>query len=105
MLSSDAFVVAPGGIGTVLELMMIWQLLQVQHIHDTPLILIGPMWADLVEWARMNLLRPELPLASPQDITIPQCVGSVDEAMALLMAHHARWLQTETRSKRTGCNE
>jgi predicted Rossmann-fold nucleotide-binding protein len=27
VLTSDAFVVAPGGIGTVLELMMIWQLL------------------------------------------------------------------------------
>ena len=45
VLTSDAFVVAPGGIGTVLELMMIWQLLQVKHVHDTPLILVGKMWA------------------------------------------------------------
>ena len=30
VLASDAFVVAPGGIGTVLETMLIWQLLQVQ---------------------------------------------------------------------------
>jgi hypothetical protein len=51
VLSSDAFVVAPGGIGTVLELMMVWQLLQVRHVHDTPLILVGKMWADLVDWA------------------------------------------------------
>src|SRR5262249_33259247 len=36
VLTSDAFVVAPGGIGTVLELMMVWQLLQVKHLHDTP---------------------------------------------------------------------
>src|SRR5687767_7708825 len=49
VLTSDAFVVAPGGIGTVLELMMIWQLLQVRHVHDTPLILVGKMWADLVQ--------------------------------------------------------
>src|SRR5436190_5356655 len=27
VLTSDAFVVAPGGVGTVLELMMVWQLL------------------------------------------------------------------------------
>src|SRR5262245_58844627 len=32
VLASDAFVVVPGGIGTVLELMMIWQLLQVRHL-------------------------------------------------------------------------
>jgi predicted Rossmann-fold nucleotide-binding protein len=31
VLASDAFIVAPGGIGTVLETMMIWQLLQVRH--------------------------------------------------------------------------
>src|SRR6478672_8778414 len=56
VLASDAFVVTPGGIGTVLELMMIWQLLQVRHIHDTPLILVGKMWADLVAWAKTHLV-------------------------------------------------
>ena len=25
--------------------MMVWQLLQVKHLHDTPLILVGKMWA------------------------------------------------------------
>src|SRR5262249_43121309 len=33
VLASNAFIVAPGGIGTVLELMMVWQLLQVRHIQ------------------------------------------------------------------------
>src|SRR5215467_10456695 len=55
VLMSDAYVVAPGGIGTVLELMMIWQLLQVKHVHDTPLILVGKMWTGLVDWARTQL--------------------------------------------------
>src|SRR3974377_1380424 len=44
VLMSDAYIVSPGGIGTVLELMLIWQLLQVKHVHNTPLILVGPMW-------------------------------------------------------------
>src|SRR5262245_39693698 len=39
VLTSDAYVVTPGGIGTVLELTLIWQLLQVKHVRDTPLIL------------------------------------------------------------------
>src|SRR5204862_5730969 len=56
VLTSDAFVVTPGGIGTVLELMMIWQLLQVRHVRDIPLILVGKMWGSLVEWARTHLL-------------------------------------------------
>jgi uncharacterized protein (TIGR00730 family) len=92
VLTSDAYVVCPGGIGTVLELMLVWQLLQVKHLHDTPLILIGKMYAELVEWARAYLLKPQLPLASPEDMTIPRCVNTADEAIALLREHHARRL-------------
>jgi predicted Rossmann-fold nucleotide-binding protein len=91
VLTSDAYVVAPGGIGTVLELMLIWQLLQVKHVQDTPLILVGKMWADLVDWARTHLLTAQPPLASPEDVAIPRCVNTADEAIALIREHHARW--------------
>jgi uncharacterized protein (TIGR00730 family) len=91
VLTSDAFVVVPGGIGTVLELTMIWQLLQVKHIHDAPLILVGKMWAELVNWAKTYLLSPQLQLASPEDMTIPLCVNTADEAIALIREHHNKW--------------
>lgn len=92
VLTSDAFVVAPGGIGTVLELMMVWQLLQVRHVHDTPLILVGKMWANLVEWARTHLLAAQPPLANPADMNIPVCVNTADEAITLIREHHSQWL-------------
>jgi uncharacterized protein (TIGR00730 family) len=91
VLASDAFVVAPGGIGTVLETMMIWQLLQVGHLEHTPLILVGKMWAGLIEWARTSMLSIEPPLANPEDIRIPQCVQNADEAIAILRRHHSEW--------------
>lgn len=91
VLASDAFVVVPGGIGTVLEVTMIWQLLQVKHLHDTPLILVGKMWAELVDWTKTNLLKPQLALASPGDLDIPCCVNTADEAIAFLKEHHRRW--------------
>ena len=92
VLMSDAYVVAPGGIGTVLESMMIWQLLQVRHLHDTPLIFAGPMWKGLVEWASAQMLRPGIELAGPQDMQIPTCVDGADQAVAVIRAHHARWI-------------
>lgn len=95
VLTSDAFVVAPSGIGTVLELMMIWQLLQVRHVHDTPLILVGKMWADLVGWARTHLLTSRPPLTNPEDMTIPRCVNTAEEAITLLREHHASWLREQ----------
>jgi predicted Rossmann-fold nucleotide-binding protein len=95
VLTSDAFVVVPGGIGTVLELMMVWQLLQVRHLHGTPLILVGRMWADLVDWARTHLLASQPPLANPEDLKIPRCVNTADEAVALIREHHAGWLREQ----------
>ena len=92
VLVSDAFVVVPGGIGTVLELMMVWQLLQVRKLVDTPLVLVGPMWQGLVDWHRQAMLRPEFELASAQDLAIPQVVPGAPEALAILRERHATWL-------------
>jgi uncharacterized protein (TIGR00730 family) len=94
VLASDAFIVAPGGIGTVLETMMIWQLLQVRHLQDTPLILVGKMWPGLIEWARSALLSFDPPRANPEDMTIPRCVAHADEAIAIIREHHGKWLHT-----------
>jgi uncharacterized protein (TIGR00730 family) len=84
VLASDAFIVAPGGIGTVLELMLIWQLLQVNHLTDTPLVLVGKNWPGLVEWARKAMLSSEPALANAEDFAIPVCVADADEAVAVI---------------------
>jgi uncharacterized protein (TIGR00730 family) len=94
VLASDAFIVAPGGIGTVLETMMIWQLLQVRHLENTPLILVGKMWPGLIEWARNSMLSLDALLANPEDMTIPRCVANADEAIAIIREHLAAWLST-----------
>jgi uncharacterized protein (TIGR00730 family) len=95
VLTSDAFIVAPGGIGTVLETMMIWQLLQVRHLQDTPLILVGKMWPGLIDWARSSMLSLDPPLANPGDMTIPICAANADEAIAIIREHHAHWLNVQ----------
>ena len=99
VLMSDAFIVAPGGIGTVLESTMIWQLLQVRHLHDTPLIFAGQMWKGLVDWATRMMLRPGFELANAEDMKIPRCVDNAEQAIAIVREHHARWRITQ--GKRT----
>ena len=95
VIVSDAFVVMPGGIGTVLETLMIWQLLQVRHVRGVPLVLVGKMWKGLVEWARVSMLDPRLALANPEDLQIPQCVENADEAIALIRDLHGAWLTSK----------
>ena len=91
VLASDAFIVAPGGIGTVLETMMIWQLLQVRHLEQTPLILVGKLWPGLVEWVRDSMLSFETPLINPEDVDIPVCVKDADEAIGIIRRHREEW--------------
>jgi hypothetical protein len=99
VLASDAFIVAPGGIGTVLETTMIWQLLQVKHLDQTPLILVGNIWPGFVAWARTAMLEFETPLASAEDFNIPQCVPTGDDAIAIIRQRHAEWLATKAKAQ------
>jgi uncharacterized protein (TIGR00730 family) len=91
VIASDAFVVVPGGIGTVLEMLMIWQLLQVRHLHNVPLILVGKMWRGLIDWSRTSMLDPRLALANAGDLDLPQCVDTADEAIAMVRELQAKW--------------
>lgn len=97
-LASDAFVIMPGGIGTTLEALMIWQLLQVRHIKDTPLIFAGKMWSGFLQWTKEAFLNQAFPLANPQDLAIPECVETADEVIALLRKHHDKWLKAHSDS-------
>lgn len=95
MIASDAFIVVPGGIGTMLELSLAWQLLQVRKLYNTPLILVGKMWADLVEWGRRSMLIEGSELASEVDFTIPHCVNTIEETVALIRENRAAWLAAQ----------
>jgi len=57
MILSDAVVVAPGGVGTLLEFAYTWQLVQVKHICNIPIILLGDMWAEFLKWVEQFPLK------------------------------------------------
>ena len=60
MSLSDAVIVAPGGVGTILELFYSWQLVQVEHICETPIVLYGEIWTGLLSWLKEEVLSREL---------------------------------------------
>jgi len=83
MRISHAIVVTPGGIGTVLELMYTWQLLQVKHMESKPLILLGnDMWSGFIDWLREQPLKRNL--MDEADFKNLMVVGSVDEVVKFL---------------------
>ncbi|MBE2205734.1 MAG: LOG family protein [Chthoniobacterales bacterium] len=96
MIASDAMIVTPGGIGTLLELSLAWQLLQVRHLCNTPLILVGKMWEGLVDWARGAMLVAGSELASPEDFEVPHCVETIAQALDIVRENRAVWLATQS---------
>ena len=83
---SSAFIVVPGGIGTALEALMVWQLCQVRKMPSRPLIFMGEMWHELVGWAREHMLDTpyQQDFVDPEDMEIPRCVETVEEVVALI---------------------
>lgn len=49
---TNMILVAPGGIGTCLEFFYSWQLTQVKHVCNIPIILIGDQWPTLIDWIK-----------------------------------------------------
>jgi uncharacterized protein (TIGR00730 family) len=79
---SSAFVVFPGGLGSTLEAMMVWQLLQVRHLPPTPFILYGRFWRGLRSWFESEALAHGY--VDAEDLRLPTLVDSVDEAARLI---------------------
>jgi predicted Rossmann-fold nucleotide-binding protein len=91
ILRSNAYIITPGGIGTTLEFMMVWQLLQVRKLYDTPVLLVGKMWTELLNWARIHMVESGFNLADPVDMTIPHCVDCLDDAVEIIQKEYERW--------------
>ncbi len=79
---SSAFVVFPGGLGSTLEAMMVWQLLQVRHLPPTPFILYGRFWCGLRSWFESEALAHGY--VDAEDLRLPTLVDTVDEAARLI---------------------
>ena len=82
MRISHAVIVTPGGIGTILELLYTWQLIQVSHISERPIILLGEMWNGLIDWMESEPLKKHL--IDKSDFKNIHIVQNVDDAIELL---------------------
>ena len=82
MSLSNAVVVAPGGVGTLLELLYTWQLMQVEHICHIPIILVGRQWPPFLRWVEKYPLGSKY--ISKKDMTSLFVVKDYKEAMNII---------------------
>ena len=82
---SDAFVVLPGGFGTLDETFEALTLIQTGKTPDHPVVLAGvEYWSGLIDWMRANLL--ELGRISAEDLGQAELADGAEDVMSLLWA-------------------
>jgi uncharacterized protein (TIGR00730 family) len=85
---AQAFVILPGGFGTLDELFEALTLVQTRKVTRFPVILYGSAyWGGLVDWIRETML--EAGTVSAGDLDLLHVTDDVGEAIALIQAADA----------------
>lgn len=80
---SKAFVILPGGFGTMDELFEALTLVQTKRVPYFPIIIVGrEYWKGLIEWLRTNMLRTQC--ISRLDLNIFYVVDSPEEVVGVV---------------------
>jgi uncharacterized protein (TIGR00730 family) len=80
---AQAFVILPGGFGTLDELFEALTLVQTRKVTRFPVILLGVgYWSGLLDWIRTTMLDEGK--VSPADLELIHLTDSVDEAVAII---------------------
>jgi len=82
---ANAFVVMPGGFGTMDELFEALTLIQTGKVREFPVVLVGrEYWSGLVEWLRGRMLADGM--ISPEDVDLFVVADEPDEVAAHVAA-------------------
>jgi uncharacterized protein (TIGR00730 family) len=82
-----AYVVLPGGYGTLDEVMEALTLIQTGKSRKIPLILVHrPFWEGLLEWFRERLVSERM--INPEDLEIMQIIDDPDEVVEAIFKHY-----------------
>jgi uncharacterized protein (TIGR00730 family) len=75
---ASAYIIMPGGLGTLDELFEAATLVQTQRIKPLPIILVGSdFWSGLMDWIRNHMLKTSK--LCPEDLDIFQIIDSPEE--------------------------
>lgn len=78
LTATDAYVAMPGGMGTLGEVALTWNLFQTESIPRRPLVLVGRPWRDTLDCLR-GAVRLEA-----SDLELVRLVDRVDDVVAAI---------------------
>ena len=78
--NSDGVIVMPGGIGTLTELSLVWNFLQVGEISYRPMVAIGDLWENVIN------VFTDSPYVNPKHVKLVQLASNPEDAIEKLKA-------------------
>jgi uncharacterized protein (TIGR00730 family) len=97
---SQAFVVFPGGLGTLDELFEAITLAQCGHNIKYPIVLVGKQyWSGLVDWLKNTVLSNHM--IGEKDFDLFRIVDTAEEARDKIMEFHKAFINPVTLSDKT----
>lgn len=82
-----AYVVMPGGFGTLDELMEALTLIQTRKSRQFPVILVGSaFWAGLIDWLKDRLVGEQM--INPEDMNLIQVIDDPDLVVEAIFRHY-----------------
>ena len=91
---AEAFVIFPGGFGTLDELFESLTLIQTGKVEHFPVVLYGrEYWQGMIDWIRSKPLYEEK--VSPEDLDLVVLTDDVDEACHAIIRRHEERLEKE----------
>ena len=83
-----AYVVMPGGFGTLDELSEALTLIQTGKIRRFPVILVGSeFWGGLIDWIKTTMVNEKV--ISPGDVNLFKLIDDPDQVVAAIFDHYA----------------
>jgi len=84
---ADAYVVMPGGFGTLDELLEALTLIQTGKSRRIPIILVQEsFWRGLLDWFRTTLVNEKV--IAPEDLDLIQIIDQPKDVVAAIFAHY-----------------
>jgi uncharacterized protein (TIGR00730 family) len=84
---ANAYVVMPGGFGTLDELMEALTLVQTGKIRRMPIILVGSkFWGGMVDWFKTSLLEEKM--ISPEDMDLIKVIDDPQQIVSAIFKHY-----------------
>ena len=84
---ANAYVVMPGGFGTLDELLEALTLIQTGKSRRIPIILVHtPFWSGLIEWFRSTLVGEGV--ISPEDVDLIQLIDNPEDVVDAIFKHY-----------------